>query len=217
MASDNFETAAGSIEGITKNTVQITEKFTAVSGNFEETSVSIKEIAENTSKLTNDNSQLSLLIKELQKVLIDDEKFENIITKLEGTINTVKNNTESFDKTTNKLNDWVIKEHSFKESIDILICRLDEIEKIKDINGEFWGSTKKQMEEGVSIISNASTELRDNLDKISNEFTEQLSETLTSLDELIQRLISNKNSNLKNTSTDSNRKASWDNNNDPPF
>ena len=171
----------------------LTEQFKSVSKDFEIASVSIKEISENTTKLTEDNSQLSKLIEELQKVLIDDTKFQEIVTKLESSIDTIKTNTETFDETTNKLNDWIGKEHSFKQSVDILISRLKEIEDIKDINGEFWSNTKTQMEEGVSIISNSSLELRNNLDNISEEFTEQLNQTLTSLDELIQRLIEQAN------------------------
>lgn len=171
----------------------LTEQFKSVSKDFEIASVSIKEITENTTKLTEDNSQLSKLIEELQKVLIDDTKFQEIVTKLESSIDTIKLNTETFDETTNKLNDWIGKEHSFKQSVDILISRLKEIEDIKDINGEFWKNTKTQMEEGVSIISNSSLELRNNLDNISEEFTGQLNQTLTSLDELIQRLIEQAN------------------------
>jgi hypothetical protein len=172
----------------------LTDQFKSVSKDFEIASVSIKEITENTTKLTEDNSHLSKLIQELQKVLIDDTKFQEIVTKLESTIETVKTNTDTFDETTNKLNDWINKEHDFKKSVDILIVRLKEIEDIKDINGEFWKNTKSQMEEGVSIISNSSIELRNNLDNISEEFTEQLNQTLTSLDELIQRLIAQANS-----------------------
>ena len=171
----------------------LTEQFKSVSKDFEIASVSIKEITANTTKLTEDNSQLSKLIEELQKVLVDDTKFQEIVTKLESSIDTIKTNTETFDETTNKLNDWIGKEHSFKQSVDILISRLKEIEDIKDINGEFWKNTKTQMEEGVSIISNSSLELRNNLDNISEEFTGQLNQTLTSLDELIQRLIEQAN------------------------
>ena len=167
----------------------LTEQFIKVSNNFTIASTSIKEITENTSKLTNENSHLSKLILELQKIMIDDTKFQEIVNKLTGTIDILKENTETFDETTNKLNEWILNENNFKQSVDVLIVRLEEIEKIKDINGEFWSNTKTQLEEGVSLISNASKELRNNLDDISEEFTGQLNQTLTSLDELIQRLM----------------------------
>ena len=167
----------------------LTTQFVKVSDDFVIASSSIKEITQNTTKLTNDNSHLSELIQELQKVMIDDKKFQEIVGKLTGTIDILKENTETFDETTNRLNDWILNEKSFKQSVDILITRLEEVEKIKDINGEFWNNTKAQLEEGVSLISNSSKELRNNLDGISEEFTEQLNQTLTSLDELIQRLV----------------------------
>ncbi|MDC9723800.1 MAG: MotA/TolQ/ExbB proton channel family protein [Urechidicola sp.] len=196
LVQENFNELNNSVQSLNQwqqdnkeMIASLTEQFKMVSNDFTIASTSIKEITENTTKLTNDNSHLSALIQELQKVLIDDTKFENIITKLDSTIETVKTNTETFDETTNKLNDWIANEHNFKQSIDILIDRLEEIEKIKDINGEFWSNTKEQMEEGVSIISSSSTELRNNLDGIAEEFTEQLNQTLTSLDELIQRLV----------------------------
>ena len=200
LVQENFKELNKSVQNL--NTWQqenkemissLTEQFKGVSNDFSVASLSVKEITENTSRLTKENSHLSKLIEELQKVLIDDTKFQEITSKLESTIDTIKNNTETFDETTNKLNVWIGKEHNFKQSVEILINRLEEIEKIKDINGEFWNNTKTQMEEGVSILSNSSKELRNNLDNISEEFTEQLNQTLTSLDELIQRLIAQAN------------------------
>lgn len=196
LVQENFKELNTSVQNL--NTWQhenkemiskLTEQFKSVAHDFGITSSSIKEITENTTKLTEENSHLSKLVHELQKVLIDDTKFQEIITQLDSTINTVKSNVETFDGTTSKLNDWINKEHSFKQSLEILMVRLKEIENIKDINGEFWENTKTQMEGGVSIISNASIELRNNLDNISEEFTKQLNLTLTSLDELIQRLM----------------------------
>lgn len=196
LVQENFKELNTSVQSL--NTWQhenkemistLTDQFRSVSQDFGIASSSIKEITENTTKLTEDNGHLFKLIQELQKVLIDDTKFQEIILKLESTINTVKSNTETFDDATKKLNDWINKEHSFKQTLEILMIRLKEIENIKDINGEFWENTKTQMEGGVGIISNASAELRNNLDNISEEFTKQLNLTLTSLDELIQRLM----------------------------
>ena len=83
-------------------------------------------------------------------------------------------------------------EHNFKDSVEILIDRLREIEKIKDINGEFWKNTETQLNKGLGVITQASNELRENLDEVNNEFKEQLNQTLVSLDELIQRIIADK-------------------------
>lgn len=196
LVKENFNELNNSVQNL--NTWQqenkemistLTQQFTKVADDFMTSAISLEEITANTTKLTNENSHLSKLIQELQKVMIDDTNFTKITEKLTETINTLKENTDTFDETTNKLNDWIINERNFRDSVDILIARLEEIEKIKDINGEFWEQTKKQLNEGVGLITNASNQLRSNLDDISEEFIGQLNETLTSLDALIQRLI----------------------------
>ena len=172
---------------------QLTGQFTKVSEDFQIASESIKEITKNTSKLTNDNSHLTKLIEELQKVMIDDSKFQEIVDQLTSTINTLKANTDAFDETTNKLNDWVRNQMNFTDSIAKLLTRLEEIDRIKDINEVFWDNTKKQLNEGVSVIEKASERLSSDVENINQEFYERLNDTLQNLDTLIQRIIVNYN------------------------
>ncbi len=200
LVQENFKELNNSVQRMNKwqeenkeMIVELTNQFKSVSQDFKISSTAILEITENTNKLTSENSHLTKLIEELQKVMIEDTKFSEIISNLTDTIETLKENTEAFDETTNRLNEWVKAEHNFKDSVEILIDRLYEIEKIKDINGEFWKNTETQLNKGLGIITQASSELRDNLDEISDEFKEQLNQTLTSLDQLIQRIIANYN------------------------
>jgi uncharacterized phage infection (PIP) family protein YhgE len=151
----------------------------------------IKEIAHNTSRLTDDNSHLSNLIKELQRVMIDDTRYSEIVGKLTSAIETLKGNTEAFDETTNKLNDWVKNQMNFSDSVAKLLIRLEDVEKIKDINDVFWNNTKKQLNEGVSVIAGASKMLSNDLESINTEFYTRLNDTLQNLDTLIQRIIAN--------------------------
>jgi hypothetical protein len=171
--------------------IQLTAQFKSVSEDFKISSVQIKEITDNTNQLTNKNSHLTNLIKELQKVMIEDTKYQEIVGKLTSTIETLKENTDSFDETTDKLNNWVKNQMNFSDSVAKLLTRLEEIEKIKDINEVFWYNTKKQLNEGVNIIANASKSLSDDLGNINNEFYERLNDTLQNLDTLIQRIIAN--------------------------
>lgn len=196
LVQENFQELNKSVQRMNKwqeeNKVMISEltnQFKQVSQEFKISATSIKEITENTTKLTNENSHLTKLIEELQKVMVDDTKFSEIVSNLTNTVEILKENTEAFDETTNKLNQWIKAEHNFKDSVEILIDRLREIEKIKDINGEFWKNTELQLNKGLGVITQASSELRENLDEISDEFKEQLNQTLTSLDHLIQRII----------------------------
>lgn len=169
----------------------LTEQFKKVSSEFVITSAAIKQITENTTKLTDDNGHLSKLIKELQKVMIDDTKYQEIVDKLTATIETLESNTEAFDETTNKLNSWVRNQMNFSDSVAKLLTRLEEIERIKDINEMFWENTKKQLNEGVGIIEKSSRRLSNDLENINAEFYERLNDTLQNLDTLIQRIIAN--------------------------
>ncbi|PZX14950.1 MotA/TolQ/ExbB proton channel family protein [Breznakibacter xylanolyticus] len=196
LVQENFQELNNSVQRMNKwqeenkeMISELTNQFKKVSGDFEISATSIKEITVNTTKLTNENSHLTKLIKELQKVMVDDTKFTEIVSNLTSTVEILKENTEAFDETTNKLNQWILDEHNFKESVEILIDRLKEIEEIKSIDGEFWKKTKTQLNEGLGIITKASSEIRNNLDEVNAEFQIQLKLTLTSLDELIQRLI----------------------------
>jgi chromosome segregation ATPase len=171
--------------------ISLTNQFKEVSNELTISSVAIKEITENTTKLTNENSHLTKLIEELQKVLIDDTKFQEIVGKLATTIDTLQENTEAFDETTEKLNTWVKNQMNFSDSVAKLLTRLESIDKIKDINEVFWENTKKQLNEGVGVIEKASKRLSNDLENINAEFYERLNDTLQNLDTLIQRIIAN--------------------------
>lgn len=171
--------------------ISLTNQFKEVANEFAISSVAIKEITENTTKLTNENSHLTKLIEVLQKILIDDTKFQEIVEKLVSTIDTLQENTESFDETTEKLNIWVRNQMNFNDSVAKLLTRLESIEKIKDINEVFWENTKKQLNEGVGVIEKASKRLSNDLENINAEFYERLNDTLQNLDTLIQRIIAN--------------------------
>lgn len=167
----------------------LTHQFKMVSEDISKTSTSVKEITENTSKLTDENSNLTKLIGELQKVMIEDTKYQEIVGQLTSTIDTLKNNTETFDETTNKLNDWVRNQMNFNDSVAKLLVRLEQIDKIKDINEVFWDNTRKQLNEGVAVIEKASKTLSNDLDNINDAFYERLNDTLQNLDALIQRVV----------------------------
>lgn len=171
--------------------ISLTNQFKEVANEFAISSVAIKEITENTTKLTNENSHLTKLIEELQRVLIDDTKFQEITEKLVSTIDSIQQNTVAFDETTEKLNMWVRTQMNFSDSVAKLLTRLESIEKIKDINAVFWENTKKQLNEGVGLIEQASKKLSNDLENINEEFYERLNDTLQNLDTLIQRIIAN--------------------------
>jgi methyl-accepting chemotaxis protein len=198
LVQENFQELNNSVQRMNqwqqenKEMIQsLTDQFKKVSIEFAITATAIKDITENTTKLTDENSHLTKLIEELQKVMVDDTKFQEIVGKLTSTVDTLKENTEAFDETTNKLNNWVRNQMNFSDSVAKLLTRLEEIEKIKDINQVFWDNTKKQLNEGVGVIEKASKRLSNDLENINAEFYERLNDTLQNLDTLIQRIIAN--------------------------
>jgi chromosome segregation ATPase len=198
LVQENFQELNNSVQRMNqwqqenKEMIQsLTDQFKKVSIEFAITATAIKDITENTTKLTDENSHLTKLIEELQKVMVDDTKFQEIVGKLTSTVDTLKENTEAFDETTNKLNNWVRNQMNFSDIVAKLLTRLEEIEKIKDINQVFWDNTKKQLNEGVGVIEKASKRLSNDLENINAEFYERLNDTLQNLDTLIQRIIAN--------------------------
>ena len=175
---------------------QLTGQFENVTKDLSESAHSIKEITSNTKSLTHEDSNLSQLIRELRSAMVEDTQFKQLILKVSSTVENLEkssevmsNSTEQLVETTENLKKWILSERHFKESVDILLTRLDEYEKIVKYNGEFWTGTKKQMEEGISLIANASAQVRTQINSMNEVFYRELNDTLTSLDNLIQRYI----------------------------
>lgn len=205
LVQENFKELNNSVQQMNKWQTEnkeiiqkLTEQFKSVSNDFVISSKSIKEITENTAKLTNENSSLNKLIVELQKVMIEDTKYQELIKNLTETINTLNTTsltlnktTEEFEGATDKLKTWISQEKRFKDSVDMLLKRLEEYEKIKSYSEEFWSGTKKQMEEGVSIIAKANSKLEKDIQSINQMFYKELNDTLNSLDNILQQYIQN--------------------------
>jgi hypothetical protein len=198
LVKENFQELNNSVKRL--NTWQVENKnqvatlidqFNQTTSNLESTSKSVDSILKNTKALTNENSHLKTLIQELQKVMISDTKFTQITDKVVMTIDTLKKTTEEFDNTTNALNKWVREEKNIKTSVKQLIVKLEELEKIKSYNEEFWQGTRKQMQEGIGLIKQANNKLADDVKTIDSTFYQRLNTTLSSLDQLIQQFIIN--------------------------
>jgi hypothetical protein len=165
---------------------KLTEHFQNTTEMFTISATTLKQVADNTKSLTDDDSKLSQLVDELRRVMIEDGKFQEITNKLNNTIETLESTTESFEETTSKLNDWVKTEKKFKEAAVILIAKLEEF---KDFNGNVWDKYREEMSKAVSIVKETSIRLGGDLENINSEFYERLHDTLTNLDQCIQRFI----------------------------
>jgi hypothetical protein len=198
LVKENFQELNNSVKQLNswqvenkKQVATLIEQFNQTTANIESTSKSVDSILKNTKSLTDENSNLKTLIVELQKVMISDTKFTQITDKVSDTINILKKTTEEFDNTTNALNKWVREEKNIKTSVKELIVKLQELEKIKSYNEEFWQGTKKQMQEGIGLIKQANDKLAGDVKNIDSTFYQRLNTTLSSLDQLIQQFIIN--------------------------
>jgi hypothetical protein len=193
LVKENFAELNNSVKSLNdwqkgnKEQVQkLTEQFQKTTEMFNISAITLKEVALNTKALTADDSKLSQIVQELSRVMIEDGKFQEITNKLVTTIETLENTTESFDETTSKLNEWVKTEKNFKEAAQILIAKLEEF---RDLNGDVWEKYRKEMRSAVSVIKETSTSLSEDLGNINSEFYERLNDTLTNLDQCIQRFV----------------------------
>ena len=131
------------------------------------------------------------MIKELQKVMIEDTKYQQIVKELTTTINTLKENTSAFDKTTNKLNDWVKNQMNFNEGVAVLIHKLEDVKNVKDINEIFWNNFEKQLNQALTSLNKATTGLSNELENMNSIYYQQLNDMLKNFDSALRRAIDN--------------------------
>ena len=171
--------------------VSLTQQFENTAKNFSISADAAKEMSVNTKRLTDDNSNLAKMIKELQKVMIEDTKYQQIVKELTTTINTLKENTSAFDKTTNKLNDWVKNQMNFNEGVAVLIHKLEDVKNVKDINEIFWNNFEKQLNQALTSLNKATTGLSDELENMNSIYYQQLNDMLKNFDSALRRAIDN--------------------------
>ncbi|MFN8300672.1 MAG: hypothetical protein U0T75_16335 [Chitinophagales bacterium] len=147
LVKENFEELNNSVKNLNdwqkENKQQVAtliEQFNEITSNLETSSVNIKEITTNTKSLTDSNSILNRMIQELNRVIIEDHKFNELATKLEAT-------TTNVYSSSTLLADYMKKEKGFQESINQLLVKLKELEQIKDVNGKFWKDIEQRMNE----------------------------------------------------------------------
>lgn len=165
---------------------KLTRQFVDVSENLQVSAKTLSEVAQNTKELTKDNGKLNELIVALQNVLINDTKFSEMTEKIDKALNSIQIATTDFEDITSNVNNWANKQSTFNDKIQTVIVQLEEF---KNFNGNLWDSYRKEMSNSVGIIKETSKSLNADLTEINSQFYERLSDTLSNLDELIQRFM----------------------------
>ena len=196
LIQENFDQLNKSVEKL--NTWQqenkemiasLTKQYKQMADNFDGTSTILEKVGTDTRMLVSDGGKLDQLVKSLSQVLIEDKKFVEITKKLSETVDLTQNNMQQFDESTKSLNEWVRKQRNFVDGVQMLIQKLDELNKIRNYNDEFWKDTKKKLEEGVGFITKGSQDLNRQLTNLDQQFYARLSATLAELDTCIQAMV----------------------------
>jgi predicted O-linked N-acetylglucosamine transferase (SPINDLY family) len=167
----------------------LTRQYKDMSDNFEATSSSLTRVKDDTSILVSEGGKLHQLVDALNQVIIEDKRFIEVTKELHETANLSKSNMESFNESTQKLNEWVRKQRNFVDGVQLLIAKLEELNKIRDYGEQFWQGTKDKMEEGVGIITKGSQTLNSQLTSLDRQFYGRLSATLAELDNCITKMV----------------------------
>ncbi|WP_303026198.1 hypothetical protein [uncultured Parabacteroides sp.] len=167
----------------------LTRQYKEMTDNFEQTSTTLMKVSGDTRLLVSDGGKLKQLIDALNQVIIEDQKFIKIVTQIEETATLSKDNMLQFEESTKSLNEWVRKQRNFVDGVQILIQKLDELNKLRDYNEQFWQNTKRSLEEGIGFIVQGSKTLNTQLTALDKQFYARLSTTLAELDACIQAMI----------------------------
>lgn len=198
LVQENFDQLNKSVERL--NTWQqenkemissLTRQYKQMADNFESTSTTLTKVGDDTKLLVSDGGKLEQIVDSLSQIMIEDERFVQITTKLADTVDMTQNNMKLFEESNKMLNDWVKKQRNFVEGVQALIQKLDELNALRNYNEQFWQSTKRSMEEGVGILSSGTQTLKNQLSNLDQRFYNRLAATLANLDKCIQTVIEN--------------------------
>ena len=198
LIKENFEELNNSVKNLNEwqkeNKAQVERlinQFALVADNMELSSNKLKQIAESTDKLIDEDSMLSKLVQELQSVMIDDTKFQNIIEKMDTTSDKLSDSSNQLTKSSNELKDYMSNERNFREATNDLIMKLEEIKQLKDSYSEFWKKIEEQMLNGISILKNGNQQLLNDVKQLDDGFNRRLNQSFMSLDKVLQAMVLN--------------------------
>jgi chromosome segregation ATPase len=169
--------------------VALTSQYKQMSTDFEETSTTLQKVGDETKSLISDGGRLHQIIEGLEQVMAKDKDFVATANSLKKAAEINEKNMAEYQEYTRNLNVWVQKQRDFVEGVKQLIKKLEELDKLRDFNNDFWAETKKNLEEAQGLMQNGAFFLRKELEGLDQHFYDRLSETLAQLDACIQAMI----------------------------
>ncbi len=199
LIQENFDQLNKSVEKLNQwqieNKAMIQElikRYHQMAENFDGTSTTLEKVSNDTRTLTEEGGKLQQLIALLQQVMIDDNRFIEMTVNLEKSAELNKDSMLSLTNSTNSLQQWIERQKDLANHVAVLTAKLDELNKIRDYGEEFWGATKKSLNEGVGIIKTGSQELNAQIKELDKQFYVRLSATLAELDKCIAAMMDKK-------------------------
>lgn len=199
LVQENFQKLNESVEKL--NTWQmenkemiksLTSQYKEMAAQFEGTSDTLSTVGEDTKNLVSDGSKLKQIVTALSAVMVQDEKFQQITQNLSLAVESAKDANVEFKDNAQNLTKWVLKQKDFVESVDVLMKKLEDINKINDYSDKFWSETRKGMNDSVQTLKTGSVQLQQQINGLDQAFYGRLSATLSELDNLITSFLNNR-------------------------
>ncbi len=170
----------------------LTAQYKQMNTDFKATSTTLQKVGTDTKQLVSDGGRLEAIIRGLELVMAQDKNFVATAESMKKAALMNEKNMQEYQEYTRNLNVWVQKQRDFVEGVKELIKKLEDLDKLRDFNGDFWAETKRNLEEGLGLVKNAAFFQRKELENMDQHFYNRLGETLAQLDECIQAMVKQK-------------------------
>ena len=170
----------------------LTSKYNQMNTNFEETSTTLKDVEADTKLLLSDGGKLHQIVLGLEQVMSKDKDFVATATAMKSAAEANARNIAEYQAYTQNLNKWVDKQRNFADSVNDLIKKLEDLDKLRDYSNDFWAEAKKNLMDAQKRLHDSAQFLQGEIQTLDQHFYNRLSETLSQLDVCIQAMV-NKN------------------------
>ena len=170
----------------------LTSKYNQMNTNFEETSTTLKDVEADTKLLLSDGGKLHQIVLGLEQVMSKDKDFVATATAMKAAAEANARNIAEYQAYTQNLNKWVDKQRNFADSVNDLIKKLEDLDKLRDYSNDFWAEAKKNLMDAQKRLHDSAQFLQGEIQTLDQHFYNRLSETLSQLDVCIQAMV-NKN------------------------
>lgn len=193
LVDKNFEELNNSINNL--NTWQqenktvmdkMSQTSTQIISDLDTASYRISEVSKYIDQLTAPCGYLGQLVSDLHSAMSDDYNFVEISNNLSSACRDINESVTDWGGVIKSLDDWLKIQQNYKNNIENLISKLDELNKQRDYNDEFWQTTRQGMNDAAGIIGKANEKLKNDLAYLDDQFYERLNATLSNLDDCIR-------------------------------